>query len=77
MTMQIEAVYEHGVLRPIRPLELAEGEKVALTLVTAEELRARRRSKAEREASEKELINRYADRLNEEARDVLDYQIEL
>ena len=75
--MQIEAVYEHGILRPIHPLELAEGEKVALTLVSAKEVKAKRLSKAERNAKDLEIINRHADSLNEEALDVLKYQIEL
>ena len=34
MTTQLEAVYEQGVLRPLQPLDLAEGMKVAITLVT-------------------------------------------
>ncbi|MCI0525433.1 MAG: hypothetical protein L0Y75_09245 [Acidobacteria bacterium] len=36
-----------------------------------------RLSKAERDAKDLEIINRNADRLNEEAMDVLNYQIEL
>ena len=35
------------------------------------------RSRAERDAREIDLINRYADRLNEEAADVLAYQVKL
>jgi metal-responsive CopG/Arc/MetJ family transcriptional regulator len=35
------------------------------------------RAKADRDAKEIALINRHADRLNEEAADVLDYQVKL
>jgi putative toxin-antitoxin system antitoxin component (TIGR02293 family) len=31
MTQEVEAAYEHGVLRPLRPLSLAEQQKVRLT----------------------------------------------
>jgi predicted DNA-binding antitoxin AbrB/MazE fold protein len=77
MSIQIEAVYEHGVLRPLQPLTLAEGEKVALNVIPAAKVQAKRLSKAERDAKDMEIINRNADRLNEEAMDVLKYQIEL
>ncbi|MEP7339189.1 MAG: antitoxin family protein [Acidobacteriota bacterium] len=77
MSVLIEAVYEHGVLRPVKPLNLTEGEHVELKLVSASETEARRLTKAESDAREIEIINRNADRLNEEAMDVLKYQIEL
>ncbi len=32
MTMTIDAVYESGVFRPLRPMELPEGEQVKLTI---------------------------------------------
>lgn len=32
MTTTVEAVYESGVLRPLSPLELEEGERVAVTV---------------------------------------------
>ena len=32
MTMTIDAVYEAGVFRPLRPMELPEGEQVKLTV---------------------------------------------
>ena len=32
MTKQIEAVYENGVLRPVQPIELSEGEHLDLIL---------------------------------------------
>jgi predicted DNA-binding antitoxin AbrB/MazE fold protein len=35
MTVHTEAIYEHGVLRPIQPLELDEGTRVEITVVTA------------------------------------------
>ncbi|MCI0525393.1 MAG: antitoxin family protein [Acidobacteria bacterium] len=34
MTLQIEAVYEQGVLKPLAPLTLDEGTRVEITLVT-------------------------------------------
>jgi predicted DNA-binding antitoxin AbrB/MazE fold protein len=77
MSMHIKAVYEHGVLRPVNPLNLPEGEQVELTLVSSSEAEAKRLSKAEQDAWELEMINRNADRLNGEAMDVLKYQIEL
>jgi predicted DNA-binding antitoxin AbrB/MazE fold protein len=33
MTTQIEAVYEQGILRPLTPLDLAEGERVEIILL--------------------------------------------
>lgn len=33
MTTSIEAVYEHGTLRPLNPLALQEGETVEIVLV--------------------------------------------
>jgi predicted DNA-binding antitoxin AbrB/MazE fold protein len=75
--MHIEAVYEHGVLRPVTPLDLPEGERVELTLVASSVAKEKRLSKRERDAKDLEIINRNADRLNEEAMDVLNYQIEL
>ncbi len=77
MTIQIEAIYEQGVLRSIQPLKLAEGEKVAINVITGTEATVKRLSKAARDAKDLEIINRNADRLNEEAMDVLKYQIEL
>ena len=29
---QIEAIYEHGVLRPLKPLELADQQRVRITI---------------------------------------------
>ncbi len=75
--MHIEAVYEHGVLRPVIPLDLPEGKRVGLTLVALAEVEARRVARAERNAREIEIINRNIDALNEEALDVLNYQVEL
>ena len=34
--MEIRAIYEKGVLKPIDPLELEEGQAVKLTLITDE-----------------------------------------
>jgi len=33
MPMQVEAVYENGVLRPLEPLELAEHQHVTVTVI--------------------------------------------
>jgi len=35
MTRHVEAVYEHGVLRPLEPLTLAESQRVKLTISDA------------------------------------------
>lgn len=34
MTKHVEAVYENGVLRPVRPIELPEGQSVDLIVIT-------------------------------------------
>lgn len=34
MTKQIEAVYENGVLRPVHPINVPEGEHLQLIVVT-------------------------------------------
>jgi predicted DNA-binding antitoxin AbrB/MazE fold protein len=36
LTITVRAVYEHGVLRPVEPLSLPEGEAVDVTIATAE-----------------------------------------
>jgi predicted DNA-binding antitoxin AbrB/MazE fold protein len=74
MTIQIEAVYEKGILRPLKPIELLEGEHVELTLVSSTALNGQKISRQERDARDIEIINRNADALNEEALDVLSYQ---
>jgi predicted DNA-binding antitoxin AbrB/MazE fold protein len=38
----IEAVYERGHLRPVEPIELPEGTRLRLTLLTRDETSARR-----------------------------------
>jgi predicted DNA-binding antitoxin AbrB/MazE fold protein len=77
MSRHIKAVYEHGVLRPVNPLNLPEGEQVELTLISSSEADAERLSKAERDAGEIEIINRNIDELSAEAWDALSYQVEL
>ena len=32
MPLHVDAVYENGVLKPLRPIDLAENEQVALTI---------------------------------------------
>lgn len=77
MTMHIEAVYEHGLLRPLKPVELLEGEQVELMLTRPVALKGKQLSRQQRDARDIEIINRNADALNEEALDVLSYQVEL
>jgi len=36
MTKQIEAVFENGVLRPINPIALTEGEHLQVILITSD-----------------------------------------
>jgi predicted DNA-binding antitoxin AbrB/MazE fold protein len=36
MSMQVDAVYENGILKPMQPLDLAEYEHVVLTITQAE-----------------------------------------
>lgn len=33
MNQQIQAIYEHGIIRPLEPLELEEGENVEVILL--------------------------------------------
>ena len=37
MTKEIEAVYEHGMIRPLHPLDLPEGARLDLIVITHEE----------------------------------------
>jgi predicted DNA-binding antitoxin AbrB/MazE fold protein len=37
MTKEIEAVYEHGLIRPLQPLELPEGARIDLIVITHEQ----------------------------------------
>ena len=37
MTKEIEAVYEQGIIRPLQPLELAEGTRLDLIVITHEQ----------------------------------------
>ena len=37
MTKEIEAVYEHGMIRPLQPLELPEGTRLDLVVITHEQ----------------------------------------
>lgn len=37
MTKEIEAVYEHGVIRPLQPLELPEGARLDVIVITHEQ----------------------------------------
>ena len=36
MTKEIEAVYEHGLIRPLQPLELPEGARLEVIVITHE-----------------------------------------
>ena len=44
MTKEIEAVYEHGMIRPLQPLELAEGTRLDLIVITHEQPKANGKS---------------------------------
>jgi predicted DNA-binding antitoxin AbrB/MazE fold protein len=37
MTKEIEAIYEQGMIRPLQPLELPEGARLDLIVITHEE----------------------------------------
>ena len=37
MTKEIEAIYEQGIIRPLQPLELPEGARVDLIVITHDE----------------------------------------
>jgi predicted DNA-binding antitoxin AbrB/MazE fold protein len=37
MSEAVEAIFENGVFRPLQPVELAEGERVKLTVTPADE----------------------------------------
>ena len=37
MTKEIEAVYEQGMIRPLQPLELPEGTRIDLIVITHEQ----------------------------------------
>ena len=37
MTKEIEAIYEHGMIRPLQPLELPEGARLDLIVITHEQ----------------------------------------
>ncbi len=47
MPLQIEAIYENGVLRPLQPLDLSEQEHVILSVVKATPALGRSRLDAE------------------------------
>jgi len=40
MTKEIEAVYERGIIRPLQPLELPEGARLDLIVITHEQPKA-------------------------------------
>lgn len=37
MTKEIEAIYERGIIRPLQPLELPEGARLDLIVITHEQ----------------------------------------
>lgn len=39
MTKEIEAVYEHGMIRPLQPLELPDGARLDVIVITHEEVK--------------------------------------
>jgi predicted DNA-binding antitoxin AbrB/MazE fold protein len=40
MTKEIEAIYERGILRPVKPLELPEGTRLDIIIITREQSHA-------------------------------------
>jgi predicted DNA-binding antitoxin AbrB/MazE fold protein len=58
MAVQVDAVYENGVLRPLQPLDLKEHEQVVVSVV-----------KADDEASGPRLASEYIERLKRELGD--------
>lgn len=40
MTKEIEAIYEHGIIRPLQPLELPEGALLDVIVITHEQSKA-------------------------------------
>ena len=44
MTKEIEAVYEHGMIRSLQPLELAEGIRLDVIVITHEQPKANGKS---------------------------------
>lgn len=40
MTKEIEAIYEHGIIRPLQPLELPEGARLDVIVITHEQTKA-------------------------------------
>jgi predicted DNA-binding antitoxin AbrB/MazE fold protein len=40
ITKEIEAVYEHGIIRPLQPLELPEGSRLDVIVITHEPTKA-------------------------------------
>jgi predicted DNA-binding antitoxin AbrB/MazE fold protein len=43
MPIQVDAIYEHGMLRPLQPLDLPENEVVVVTITPAASRRSDRR----------------------------------
>jgi len=39
VTKEIEAIYEHGIIRPMKPLELPEGSRLDVIVITHEKPR--------------------------------------
>jgi predicted DNA-binding antitoxin AbrB/MazE fold protein len=40
MTKEIEAVYEHGLIRPLQPLDLPEGARLDVIVITHDQHKA-------------------------------------
>ena len=58
MGIQVEAVYENGVLKPLQPLDLAEHERVSVSVTKAEPaLRSPQLDTAYLESLRTELLN--------------------
>ena len=40
MTKEIEAIYEHGIIRPLQSLELPEGSRLEVIVITHDQTKA-------------------------------------
>ncbi len=47
MTKQIEAIYEHGVLRPLEPIQLPEGARLDVIVITRDKQQVAGQNSAE------------------------------
>jgi hypothetical protein len=78
----VMAVYDGRVFVPESPIKLRKNTKVIVpfnegSLTPTTQFHLTSAQKAEQDRRDMEIINRNADRLNKEALDVLEYQVDL